>query len=134
MKNTVITPNFLAWKFCGKTQFWNSFGQIPRNYAETVPFDKITMTGNYVIFRSVSVLFLFIYQSKLKKSDNIPTSNGNGIDDNSVRLKSCCIEYPLFSIRTHPLYSRWKGVPEGKYMVAYWDRGKSYGTSGFTFA
>ena len=27
-KNIVISPNFLAWKFCGKTQFPHSFGRI----------------------------------------------------------------------------------------------------------
>ena len=24
-KNTVVTPNFLVWKFCGKAQFLHSF-------------------------------------------------------------------------------------------------------------
>ena len=24
--NTVVSSNFLAWKFCGKAQFWHSFG------------------------------------------------------------------------------------------------------------
>ena len=27
-KNTVILPNFLIWKFCGKAQFPDSFGRI----------------------------------------------------------------------------------------------------------
>ena len=36
-KNTVISPNFLVCKFCGKAQFLHSFGRIARNYAETVP-------------------------------------------------------------------------------------------------
>ena len=40
-KNTVTPPNFMVWKFCGKAQFPHSFGQIARNYAETVPFHKI---------------------------------------------------------------------------------------------
>ena len=31
-KNTVITPNFLVWKFCGKAQFPHSFGRFA-NYA-----------------------------------------------------------------------------------------------------
>ena len=39
-KNTVIPPNFLAWKFCGKAQFPHSFG------SETVPFHKISTPGN----------------------------------------------------------------------------------------
>ena len=36
------------WKFCGKAQITHSFGQIPRNYTETVPFHKISTPGNYV--------------------------------------------------------------------------------------
>ena len=46
LKNTVISPNFLAWKFCGKAQFLHSFGRFARKYAETVPFHKISMRGN----------------------------------------------------------------------------------------
>ena len=42
-KNSVISPNFLVWKFCGKTQFLHGFGRIARNYAETVPFHKISI-------------------------------------------------------------------------------------------
>ena len=45
-KNTVISPNFLVWKFCGKAQFPHSFGQIAQNCAETVPFHKICIPGN----------------------------------------------------------------------------------------
>ena len=36
VKNAVISPNFLVWKFCGKAQFSHSFGRIARNYPETV--------------------------------------------------------------------------------------------------
>ena len=46
MKNTVISPNFLEWKFCGKAQFPHSFGQFARNYAETVPSQKIFTQEN----------------------------------------------------------------------------------------
>ena len=47
--------NFLMWKFCGKAQFPHSFRQFARNYAETVPFYKISTHG---IFCSVMyVLF-----------------------------------------------------------------------------
>ena len=35
-KNIVISPNFLVWKFCGKTVSANS-----QNYAGTLPFHKI---------------------------------------------------------------------------------------------
>ena len=45
-KNTEISPNFLVWKFCGKAQFSHSFGQFAQNYAETVPFHKISTPGN----------------------------------------------------------------------------------------
>ena len=47
-KNTLISPDFLMWKFCGKAQFPQSFGQIIRNYAETVPFHKISTPGNEI--------------------------------------------------------------------------------------
>ena len=33
--NTVTSPKFLVWKFCGKAQFSHSFGRFARNYAET---------------------------------------------------------------------------------------------------
>ena len=37
-KNTIMSPNFLVWEFCGKAQFPHSFGQMTRNYVETMPF------------------------------------------------------------------------------------------------
>ena len=57
-KNTVISPNFLVWKFCGKTQFLHSFGRFARNYAETVPFRKISTPGNQliVVFFAVALI------------------------------------------------------------------------------
>ena len=45
-QNYVISPNFLLWKLCGKAQFPHRFGRIARNYAETVPFHKISTPGN----------------------------------------------------------------------------------------
>ena len=36
--NTVLSPNFLVWKFCGNAQFLQ---RISRNCAETVRFRKI---------------------------------------------------------------------------------------------
>ena len=42
----LISTNFLVWKFCGKAQFPHSFGWFSRNYAETVPFHKISIPGN----------------------------------------------------------------------------------------
>ena len=59
VKSTVISPNFLVRKFCGKAQFPHSFGWIARNSAETVPFHKIPtpeMRWNYGIFHSDRVL------------------------------------------------------------------------------
>ena len=44
--NTEISPNFLVWKFYGKPQFPQSFGRIPQNSVETVPFYKISTPGN----------------------------------------------------------------------------------------
>ena len=46
VKNIVISPNFLMWKFCEKKQFPHSFGRFARNSAETVPFLKISTPGN----------------------------------------------------------------------------------------
>ena len=46
--NTVISPNFVVWKFCGKAQFLHSFGRITRNYSKTVSFHKISTPANYV--------------------------------------------------------------------------------------
>ena len=50
-KNTVVSPNFLVWKFCRKAQFLHSIGRIARNYAEIVPFCKISTPGNQVILQ-----------------------------------------------------------------------------------
>ena len=50
-KNTVITPDFLVWKLCGKAQFPHSFRRFAHNYAETVPFRKISTPGNQVKLR-----------------------------------------------------------------------------------
>ena len=44
--NTVISPNFMVWKFCGKVQFPHSFGRFARNYAEIMPFHRISTPGN----------------------------------------------------------------------------------------
>ena len=49
--NTVISPNFLMLRFCGKAQFPYSFGQSTRNCAKTVPFLKISTPENLVKLR-----------------------------------------------------------------------------------
>ena len=53
-KNTVISPNFMVWKFCGRSQFPHSFERIVRNYEETVPFHKSSASWNYVKLRYFS--------------------------------------------------------------------------------
>ena len=71
-KNTVISPDFLMWKFCGKVEFLHSFGRIARNYAETVLFSKISTPGSQVKLRYFLQSFgpnaLFLYH--LKTSEN----------------------------------------------------------------
>ena len=49
VKNTVFSPDFLVWKFCGKVKFPQSFGRIVRNYAETVPF-RIRKLAEITVF------------------------------------------------------------------------------------
>ena len=62
-KNTVILPNFLVWKFCGKGQFLHSFGRFAQNYAKTVSFHKMSTPGNYGILRTASCyLFSIIFR------------------------------------------------------------------------
>ena len=43
---TVISPNFLVCIFCAKAQFPQSFGRIVQNFAEAMPFCKISTPGN----------------------------------------------------------------------------------------
>ena len=45
------------WKFCLKVQFLYSFGQNAWNYAETVPFHKISTPGNYVKYRYSTIQY-----------------------------------------------------------------------------
>ena len=47
-KTTVISPDFLVWKFCGKAQFPSSFERFARKYAETMSFRKISTPRNQV--------------------------------------------------------------------------------------
>ena len=39
------SPNFLVRKFYGKAQFPQIFGWFAQNYAETLPFHKISKPG-----------------------------------------------------------------------------------------
>ena len=47
-KNTVISPDFLVWKFCVKAQFQLRF---TRYFTETVSLHKISTPGNSVKLR-----------------------------------------------------------------------------------
>ena len=53
-KNTVISPNFLVWKFCGKAQSLHSFGRFAWSYVETASFHEISTPKNYVKLRFFS--------------------------------------------------------------------------------
>ena len=55
VKNTVISSDFLVLKFCGKAQFSHSL----QNYAETVPFRKISTPANQVKLRYFSQCSLY---------------------------------------------------------------------------
>ena len=41
----------MMWKFCGMTQFPHSLGRFARNYAETMPFHKISTPRHWVKLR-----------------------------------------------------------------------------------
>ena len=54
-KNTVITPDFLVWKLCGKAQFPHSFRRFAHNYAKlclSAKFPHQEIRWNYGIFCS----------------------------------------------------------------------------------
>ena len=54
-QNTVISPNFLVWKFCGKAQFLNSFGRFAQNYGGlclSTKFSHQEIRWNHDILRS----------------------------------------------------------------------------------
>ena len=44
----------MGWKFFGKTEFTHSFWRFAQNYAETVPFHKISKPENEVKLRYFS--------------------------------------------------------------------------------
>ena len=63
-KNTVISPNFLVWKFCGKAQFPHSFGRncVFQQNLNTWKLGEITLFyGVYGVlewlFRTITVVF-----------------------------------------------------------------------------
>ena len=64
-KNTVISSDFLMWQFSGKAQLPHSFGPFARNYAENVPFRKISTSGNQVKLRFVSQYYSYLIEKLL---------------------------------------------------------------------
>ena len=60
-KNTVISPNFLVWKFCGKAQFPHSFGRItfPQNF-HTRKLGENTIFYTVYVRKEDSSLILFL--------------------------------------------------------------------------
>ena len=64
-KNAINSPNFLVWKFSGKTQFPHSFGKLCRKYAfpqnfhprklvEITVFFSVYLIGNHLkVFRRI---------------------------------------------------------------------------------
>ena len=68
-ENTVISPNFLVWKFCGKPQFPHSFGRIARIYAETVfPQNvQIRTLGEITVFYAVCLSVFCFAHSRMEQ-------------------------------------------------------------------
>ena len=67
-KNTVISPNFLVWKFCGKVQFLQSF--VLCGNCLFTKFPQQETRWNYCIFRSVCWIRI-----TLKYGDSSPNIN-----------------------------------------------------------
>ena len=79
MKNIVISPNFLVWKFCEKAQFPHSFGEIARNYAETVPFHKFhtRKLGGITVFFAAYSDYITSFEDLLKKDNSFKIHDKN---------------------------------------------------------
>ena len=45
-KTTVISPDFLVCKFCGKAQVLHSYRRMVRSYEKTLPLYKFSIPGN----------------------------------------------------------------------------------------
>ena len=72
MKNTVIPPSFLVWKFCGEAQFPDSFGRnsqfnksdSPKTMRKLCLFTNLShqeIRWNYGIFRNACSTLLSIF-------------------------------------------------------------------------
>ena len=67
-KNSIISPNFLVWQFCGKAQFPQSFGRpkLCANCLSTkLPHQEIRW--NYAIFRSDKVFLRIFSREKIAR-------------------------------------------------------------------
>ena len=64
-KNTIILPNFLVWKFCGKAQFPHCFRRIARNFTETVTFHKISKPASYIIQKLCKGIHRELFKNKI---------------------------------------------------------------------
>ena len=56
-KNTVISPDFLVWKFCGKAQFPHSFGRFAGNCAIPQNFHTRKSGEITVFFAAIVIIF-----------------------------------------------------------------------------
>ena len=122
-KNTVISPNFLVWKFCGKAQFPNSFGKLCRNCAFPQNFHTRKL-GEITVFSAVLVWA----QTFEKTRRNINFDVFQRRIKNSVKHLRRCVSRQMFqSILNRPLnlfYERnfdnveYTTVPRGVYTTA----------------
>ena len=85
-KNTVIPPNFLVWKFCGKAQFPHSFGQFTRNYAETVTFYKISTPEK---LGEITTFFTVIHSNISKVYERCAYNQIYSYFDKNLSSKQC---------------------------------------------
>ena len=76
-KNTVISPNFQVWKFCGKTQFPHNFGQVARNYFRIISSEspetmrKLCLSTNLHTRKLGEIMVFFTVQNS-KTTLNFP--------------------------------------------------------------
>ena len=100
--NTVISRNFLIWKFCRKAQFPYSFGRFAQNMRKmclSTKFSNQEIRRNYGILRSVNIKISYYEWVLLQKKREITwltescmTSKRNFIIFRYVltRTKRCC--------------------------------------------
>ena len=67
MKNTVISPNILMWKFCGKAQFPHSFGRRSETEWDLAPYEiktshELKTLAHYLSLRFGSNTLIFFYK------------------------------------------------------------------------